>query len=498
MALPGGARWLGVVWVTTLAHLVARGTGLAHVGELAVLIAVAVLAYHAGARAGAGLALAATVLGAGLSAWQGARPSLLAECAACLVTLAVAWVAARAGGFARQWDLLLVHQHEAARRLQAVLAAVPDVLISVEGDGSLALVSPLQSAHWVVEEPTLLAQGLAALLGEGAARHVEGIILGAATGTTATAEFQLARAAGPREVEARAVLDGNGAVLLVLRDITARKQLEQKLVLAEREASLARTRASLKETERLSALGTVAAGIAHEINNPLAVVASGLEFALEELSAQRGTPAEALESLRDAKEGVQRVSAIVRDMKSLSRHGAGDPPAPVDLQRVADAAINLSRGAVRTRATVVRAYGEVPTVYGSETRLGQVLINLLVNAAQAMARPDPTSNHIHVRLFTDAEGRAVLAVEDNGAGIPPEVLGRIFDPFFTTKPQGEGTGLGLSISRTIVEDMRGTLTVESRVGVGTIVSVVLPAPDAEDRAHGEEHAARARPEAASV
>jgi C4-dicarboxylate-specific signal transduction histidine kinase len=271
------------------------------------------------------------------------------------------------------------------------------------------------------------------------------------------------------------VLDGNDSVLLVLRDITARKELEQKLMLAEREAALARTRASLRETERLAALGTVAAGIAHEINNPLAIVTSGVEFALEELRAHGGAPPDALESLMEAKEGAQRVSAIVRDMKSLSRHGASDPPAAVDLHRVADAAINLSRGAVRARATVVRDYGEVPTVYGSETRLGQVLINLLVNAAQAMVREDPAGNHIHVRISTDATGHAVLAVEDNGAGIPPEVLGRIFDPFFTTKPQGEGTGLGLSISRTLVEDMGGALTVESRLGAGTVVSVVLPA-----------------------
>ncbi len=245
------------------------------------------------------------------------------------------------------------------------------------------------------------------------------------------------------------------------------------------------TQAQLMFSERMASIGSLAAGVAHEINNPLAATVSSLEFALERVTklaqaSGRRELVELLEPLQDASAGVQRVRTIVRDLKIFSR-AEEDHHGPVDVQRVLDSSLRMAWNEVRHRAQLVRQYEAVPPVEANESRLGQVFLNLLINAVQALPDGHADQNQIRVRTYLDGEGRVVAEVEDTGPGIPPEVLARLFTPFFTTKPRGVGTGLGLSICQRIVSSFGGELRVRSTVGKGACFSVVLlstaPRPD---------------------
>ncbi len=273
----------------------------------------------------------------------------------------------------------------------------------------------------------------------------------------------------PVEVSVRAVsLDGRRYYQCTLRDITLRKlqeaetrQLESRLLLAD----------------RLAALGTLSAGVAHEINNPLAYVISNLGYARRTLARLPEPPVgpmgELGPALAEAAEGCERIRLIVRDLKTFT-HAADEPRGPVDLHAVLRSALNLAGSDLRHRARVEKDLAPAPRVDASEARLGQVFLNLLVNATQALSPGASERNVVRVATRTDPEGRAVVEVSDNGPGIPPENLGRVFDPFFTTKGPGEGTGLGLSICHGIVRELGGAIDVESEPGKGALFRVVLP------------------------
>jgi PAS domain S-box-containing protein len=271
----------------------------------------------------------------------------------------------------------------------------------------------------------------------------------------------------PVEVSSRTAAIGSEPVLLsIIRDLTERNQMQARLL----------------QADRMAAVGTLAAGVAHEINNPLAYAITNLEVLERTLrrleanvpSALAADVDSAQQMLDIAREGVGRVRAIVRDLKTFSR--ADDVQrGPVDVRVVLDSCINMATAELRHRARIVRIYDEVPLVDASESRLAQVFLNLLVNAAQAFEHGSPERNEIRVVTSTDEEGRVVVEVADNGAGIPQTLQGRIFDPFVTTKPVGEGTGLGLFISREIVSGLGGSIEAESDVGVGTRLRVTLPA-----------------------
>jgi PAS domain S-box-containing protein len=254
---------------------------------------------------------------------------------------------------------------------------------------------------------------------------------------------------------------GGPAVLAFARDVTERKRMEIKLL----------------EADRLTALGVLSAGVAHEINNPLAYVLLNLEYLKRELPKAAADPAR-LEALmvrvHDACHGADRVASIVRDLRTFAR-GEETARQPVSLEAVIEAAVNIAYPEMRTRAHLERRYQTVPAVDGNAGRLEQVFLNLLLNAAQAFPEDsEPADNLIRVSLR--AEGELVVAeVADNGPGIPPELLGRIFDPFFTTKPVGVGTGLGLPICRGIVQTHGGEITVDSRPGTGALFTVSFPA-----------------------
>ncbi|HEX4477231.1 MAG TPA: ATP-binding protein [Polyangiaceae bacterium] len=255
--------------------------------------------------------------------------------------------------------------------------------------------------------------------------------------------------------------EGAPATLGFARDITERKAIQEKLV----------------QADRLAAVGTLAAGMAHEINNPLAYVILGLQFLERELPKIGGDAVrlhEAAARLREVRGGAERVATIVRDLKTFARADEVARGA-VDLRGVMEAAVRISDNEVRHRARLTRHYHDAPAVDANAARLEQVFLNLLLNAAHAVSEHDPAASEIRVSVRSLGGGRVVAEVSDNGPGIAPEVLRHVFDPFFTTKPIGVGTGLGLPICRSIVESFGGSIELDSAPGGGTTARVVLPA-----------------------
>ncbi len=243
----------------------------------------------------------------------------------------------------------------------------------------------------------------------------------------------------------------------------------------------------LMQADRLASVGMVAAGVAHEINNPLAYVIASLGFVEEEL-ARLGPDlpearwADLREAVADAHEGAQRVTRIVRDLNAFSRP-EDDRKERLELLPALERAVHMAAAQVKARARLVTDYGPTPAVLGSAGRLGQVFLNLVVNAAQAIPDGETARHEVRVSTRTDGAGRAVVEVRDTGCGMSSAILARIFEPFFTTKPLGVGTGLGLSICRNIVSKLGGELFVESEPGRGTTFQVVLPpAPQAASAA----------------
>ena len=247
--------------------------------------------------------------------------------------------------------------------------------------------------------------------------------------------------------------------VVVVEDITDQKELETQLI----------------QSEKLAAVGTLVSGVAHELNNPLTSIAGLSEFLLEQ---SRTTEAER-EHLRVINDQAERASRIVRNLLTFARKGPSEG-APVDLADVVQRTVLLMGYEMRQSGVTVETAiaPDVPPVHGNRDQLQQVVLNLLINARQALAGlADGAPRRIAIAL--DREGdRVVLRVRDSGPGMPPEVAGQIFDPFFTTKPPGEGTGLGLFLSFGIAESHGGALAVESSPGQGAVFILSLPATDA--------------------
>lgn len=263
----------------------------------------------------------------------------------------------------------------------------------------------------------------------------------------------------------RPIFDGDGhvqAAVTVLRDTTAEKAAQAQLMVSDRMASV----------------GMLAAGVAHEINNPLAAVIANLDLAVRDCSdviEQLGgnTQLEDLsEEIGDAVRAAERVRLIVRDLKLFSR-AEDEAREAIDVRRVLDSSLRMAWTEIRHRARLVKNYQDVPPVVANESRLGQVFLNLIVNAAQAIAEGRADQNEI--RLTTRANGdRVEIDVTDTGPGIPPQVMAHLFTPFFTTKPIGVGTGLGLSICQRLISSVGGEITVDTELGRGTTFRVSLP------------------------
>jgi signal transduction histidine kinase len=225
----------------------------------------------------------------------------------------------------------------------------------------------------------------------------------------------------------------------------------------------------LAHGERLATLGTLAASVAHEINNPIAFVHSNLNR-LEELYEKPEAGDETREILAECRQGTERVRAIVANLLDLARRGERDA-GPVDLAEVIGSILPLVRSKARSRARIVTRLAKVPAVLGDATLLGQVVLNLVVNALEAIPEDAPERNQVTISTHAGA-GVVRLEVADTGVGIDPALADRVFEPFFTTKP--DGTGLGLAVSRQIVSRYRGRIDVRREDGVTRMV-VELPA-----------------------
>ncbi|WP_239470799.1 ATP-binding response regulator [Archangium violaceum] len=261
------------------------------------------------------------------------------------------------------------------------------------------------------------------------------------------------------------VFDGQPSLVRIVRNLTERKQMQARLMLSDRMASL----------------GTLAAGIAHEINNPLSYVMTNLSHleadVLPRLVASGGDQEEIRKLVSDAQVGLVRVRDIVRQLKMFSRAEEQARPEPVDVQRVLEGSIRMAWNELRHRARLVRDYSEPLLAEADEGRLGQVVLNLLVNAAHAI--PEGSVERNEIRVVTRRHpGGVAIEVRDTGSGIPANLLEKVFEPFFTTKPVGVGTGLGLSICREIVTSVGGRMEVESTVGRGSTFRLILRAATA--------------------
>jgi two-component system NtrC family sensor kinase len=296
-----------------------------------------------------------------------------------------------------------------------------------------------------------------------------------------------------------------------LQDVTARRQAENRLreyqaqletLVEQRTSQLDSANRRLLQSEKLASLGQLAAGVAHEINNPigfaysnlgslatyvtdlLTVVeahdAAELELAVREQMAKSGKPCPTIDIeflkedipllIDETREGLMRVKRIVQDLKEFSHRDAVSEWQWADLHKGLDATIDMVRANSQNTVEIVKEYGELPEVECLPWQLNQVFMNLLVNAAHATRHKQGT---ITVRTGTHGD-EVWLEVADNGCGIPDACLAKVFDPFFTTKPVGTGTGMGLSMSYGIIQMHAGRIELESKEGEGTTFRVILP------------------------
>jgi signal transduction histidine kinase len=268
-------------------------------------------------------------------------------------------------------------------------------------------------------------------------------------------------------------------------DYVLKDDLERLPIAVEREVRDARARAALRKTseklaisERMTSARMLASGVAHEINNPLAIIMANLDFVTELLGRDGGDkPEQKLTEidgpLRDAREAATRIQGIVRDVQLFSgpRH---EERGAVEVRSVIESSIRLVWNEIRHRARLVRDYGDVPMADSNEAALSQILLHVLVNAAHAMPEGNATTNELWVTTKTARTGGIVIEIRDTGVGISKDSLARIFDPFFTTKPIGAATGLGLSLCHQMITDLGGAIAVESELGKGTLVRITLP------------------------
>ena len=252
-----------------------------------------------------------------------------------------------------------------------------------------------------------------------------------------------------------------------------RGQLERQVL--DRTDELGRAHDALHRAEKLAALGQFAAGVAHEVNNPSAVVSANLQY----LSEAEGDSLSrsGRDAIQEALQSVQRISAIVRQLLDAGRLAASSEPTQgVEVRPLADSALAVARARMGKRVALTNQFPERLYVTGQESVLVQVLVNLVVNAVQAIPEHHADGE---VVLRAEVQGdRVQLVVEDNGTGMEPEVLHRVFEPFFTTKPFGSGTGLGLAVSRSLITSLGGDLRLESRPGNGTRAFVELARAEA--------------------
>jgi two-component system, cell cycle sensor histidine kinase and response regulator CckA len=376
------------------------------------------------------------------------------------------------------------------RWFSTTLDAIGDAVVAADRDGVVTLVNPMAAALLGADREELVGSALRRVYRtidertreplpdpsvetarrDRALRPPDRTAL-----VTATGEVPIEESVAP-------ILDENGyslGVVVVFRDATEARRHKERVALVD----------------RLNSLGTLAAGVAHEINNPLTYVMGNAAVIQQRLDALRrvleigvappGVISGSLEAnlrematgMAEIQDGAMRIRKIVNDLKIFSHPDPtpeiGDPVSAVKW------ALRVTDALIRQRARLETTLDAVPRVACDDVRLGQVFLNLIMNAAQAIPDGDPASHLVGVSVRLELDGRVGVTVKDTGAGMTPDVQRRIFEPFFTTKPFGTGTGLGLSITHGIVRSMGGEISVQSEPGSGTTIRVVLPPAKAE-------------------
>ena len=261
------------------------------------------------------------------------------------------------------------------------------------------------------------------------------------------------------------LFDGAPARLVVGRDLNERDRLQKQLAVAD----------------RLAALGLLAAGVAHEVNNPLAYLLNNIEIAQKQL-ANLGAGADvARAALEIATEGAHRIRFIVRELLLLAREEPAIGAAGTDLAAAVQSTLALARVEIEKTAKVVTDVEDVPLVRGSVPRVAQIVLNLVLNSVEAMNARDRAENELTIRVRQADSRHVALEIVDNGVGVERADAARIFTPFFTTKPAGQGTGLGLAVTQRLVSELGGEITFTSEKGAGTTFRVLFPVfEDASD------------------
>jgi PAS domain S-box-containing protein len=368
-------------------------------------------------------------------------------------------------------DLARLEAEAAKANLTAILEAVPDIVLAIDAEGRIEFTNrtlaqhaheDVIGTHWLAYVPPERRPEMEAAL-DRALRLAQASSYETSTAGPDGSPILFSSVLAPIR---RA--NGVAGAVIVARDMTEKRQTEAQLL----------------ASERMAAIGLLAAGVAHEINNPLVAVIINLDVMTEEVERLRGAKAlpagsdvELLEALRDARHASWRIRQVAQDLTLLAR-SEDHKVELVDVRKVFDSAIRISRNEIRHRARLVEDFRDVPLVRGNESRLGQVVLNLVVNAAQAIPEGRAEQNEIRVATRMDGQGRAVLEVTDTGAGMSPETIEHLFQPFFTTKAVGVGTGLGLAICQRIVTALDGCIEVESELGRGSLFRVRLPAAPA--------------------
>ncbi len=356
-------------------------------------------------------------------------------------------------------------------RFRAIMETATEGVVAADEEGRVEYANPAAEQMFGYSEDELVGKTLLDLMPERFHQaHVHGLAQYVTTGIAKMvgrtvevmgrrrdgSEFPIDLSLGTWTSQGRVHFAG------IMRDVTERKKVEAQLLVAD----------------RMVAVGTLSAGVAHEINNPLAAIIGNLDLAMRDLADLLDDHGELVNLLRireelvDARDAADRVRKIVRDLRVFSR-GEDEQPGPVDVEHVMESTLRMAWNEIRHRARLVKQYAGVPPVEASEARLGQVFLNLIMNAAQAMTEDRAATNEIRITTAVDKE-RVVIEVADTGSGIPPDVMKRLFTPFVTTKPVGVGTGLGLSICHRIVTSFGGEISVDSKVGKGTKFRIALP------------------------
>ncbi len=367
----------------------------------------------------------------------------------------------------RELTAAVQHLEGAAEELRAILDALPDPVFLLRG-ASIVWANRTAGALLDLPSQDLIGCTFDSLVHppdlprlessadeSGPRAHFEPLRLLSRTGALVDIELSTRKTVS---------FEGTDATLVVARDVSERMRLQQRLVMVD----------------RLASIGTLAAGVAHEVNNPLSYILWNLDVVGRTLGPRSDATRDGHDALGIVREGIDRVRTVVRDLRALARPDENILE-PIDVHAVLETTLSLTASELSARATVVRAYDpDVPRVHANGARLGQIFLNLILNAVACMEGQSPDRSTLTVSTTRVESGHLAVDVSDTGSGIAPDIIERIFDPFFTTKPFGGGTGLGLTISQRIASDLGGELRLLATAQTGTTFRLLLPCVEGQE------------------